>query len=550
MSDYYDLGNHSRTISTSSPEAQIWFDRGLNWTFGFNHEEAVKCFQRALEHDPECPMAHWGIAYAGGPNYNHQWDEFIEAETIETLAQVYDATGDAMALLDHANPAEQALIRALQARYPQRDPVEDCMPWNDDYADAMRFVYRTYSDDLDITALFAEALMNRTPWQMWDLPTGEIAEGASTAEVMEVLEAALERPESRLHPGILHMYIHLMEMSPHPEKALRAGDWLRGLVPDSGHLNHMPTHIDVLCGHYHDVVEWNEQAIVANRKFYERDGGMTFYTLYMTHDYHFKMYGAMFLGQYETAIEAADEMVEKIPNELLHVEVPPLIDFLEGWLPLKVHVLIRFGKWQEIIDTPLPDDQEFFCVSTALIHYAKTVALAATGRIEEAEREAELFEAAVKRVPETRKLNNNTCLDILAVAREMLYGELEYRKGNYDEAFAHLRKSVELDDTMPYQEPWAWMQPTRHALGALLLEQGRVEEAEQVYRADLGLDDTLPRACQHPENVWALHGYHECLVRLGKHDLAAMIKPRLDLAAARADVPIEASCYCRMSEAA
>ena len=263
-----------------------------------------------------------------------------------------------------------------------------------------------------------------------------------------------------------------------------------------------------------------------------------------------KMYGAMFLGQYETAIEVAEQMVEKIPNELFHVEVPPMIDYLEAWLPMKMHVLIRFGKWQEIIDTPLPEDQAFYCVTTAMIHYAKTVALAATGRIEEAEMEKILFESAVTRVPDTRMLQLNPCIDILAVARETLYGELEYRKGNYDAACVHRRKSVELDDNLLYQEPWAWMQPTRHALGALLLEQGRVEEAETNYRADLGLDDTLLRACQHPENVWALHGYHECLVRLGKHELAAMIKPRLDLAAAPADVPIEASCYCRMESAA
>ena len=550
MSDYYDLGDHSWPISTTSPEAQIWFDRGLNWTYGFNHEEAVKCFQKVLEHDPTCPMAYWGIAYADGPNYNKQWYKFSEEDLVLTLARVYDATEQAVALLEHANPAEQALIKTLQTRYPQREPAEDCHPWNHDYADAMRFVYRTYSDDLDVTALFVEALMNLTPWQMWDLQTGEIAEGASTAEAMEVLESALERRESRKHPGILHMYVHLIEMSPHPEKALRAGDWLRGLVPDSGHLNHMPTHLDVLCGNYYDVVAWNEEAIKANRRFFERDGGMTFYTLYMTHDFHFKMYGAMFLGQYEAAMEAAEEMVERIPDDLLRVEVPPMIDHLEGWLPMKMHVLIRFGKWQEIIDTPLPEDQEFFCVTTAMIHYARAVALAATGRVDEAEREKALFEAAVTRVPDTRRLQENLCIDILEIAREMLYGELEYRKGNYDEAFAHLRKSVELDDTLPYQEPWAWMQPTRHALGALLLEQGRVEEAEEVYRADLGLDDTLPRACQHPENVWALHGYHECLVRLGKHDLADMVKPRLDLAAARADVPIKASCYCRMSAVA
>ena len=250
MSDYYDMGDHSRPISTTSPEAQVWFDRGLNWTYGFNHEEAIKCFQKVLEHDPNCPMAYWGIAYADGPNYNKQWYKFSDEDLVQTLARVYDATEKAVALLDYANPAEQALIKALQTRYPQREPAEDCHPWNNDYADAMRFVYRTNSDDLDVTALFAEALMNLTPWQMWDLQTGEIAEGASTAEAMEVLESALERWESRKHPGILHMYVHLIEMSPHPEKALRAGDWLRGLVPDSGHLNHMPTHLDVLCGNY------------------------------------------------------------------------------------------------------------------------------------------------------------------------------------------------------------------------------------------------------------------------------------------------------------
>ncbi len=177
MSDYYDLGNHSRTISTSSPEAQIWFDRGLIWTYGFNHEEAVKCFQKALEHDPECPMTYWGIAYAGGPNYNKQWYKFIEADLIETLARCYAATQKAVELLDRATPAEQALIKALQARYPQPTPIEDCHPWNDDYADAMRFVYRNYGDDLDITTLFVEALMNRTPWKMWDLQTGDTVRG-------------------------------------------------------------------------------------------------------------------------------------------------------------------------------------------------------------------------------------------------------------------------------------------------------------------------------------------------------------------------------------
>jgi tetratricopeptide (TPR) repeat protein len=226
-----------------------------------------------------------------------------------------------------------------------------------------------------------------------------------------------------------------------------------------------------------------------------------------------------------------------------------MADLLEGFVPMKLHVLVRFGRWAEILDTPLPADQELFCFTTAMTLYAKGVALAATGRVGEAERAQDAFSAAVDRVPESRYLFNNTCLDILGIAAEMLAGELAYRKGDHDEAFAHLRRSIELDDGLPYDEPWGWMQPTRHAYGALLLEQDRVEEAEAVYAADLGLDDTLARACQHPNNVWSLHGYHECLTRLGKSDAARIVKQQLDVAGAQADVPIRASCACRLTAA-
>jgi tetratricopeptide (TPR) repeat protein len=549
MSDYYDLGGHRRAISTTSPDAQLWFDRGLNWTFAFGHEEAVRCFERTLGYDPHCAMAHWGIAYALGPNYNKAWEAFDEVDLIDTVAKTHLVTRQAVAMREGASPVERALIDALPSRYQSAEPpvsVEDLYRWNDDFANVMRSVYEDHGHDLDIAALFAEALLNRTPWQLWDLATGKPAAGASTAEAIEVLERASEHPVARVHPGILHMYIHLMEMSPNPERALRVADWLRGLVPDAGHLQHMPTHIDVLCGNYNDVVGWNHRAIMAGRKYLKREGAMNFYTLYRTHDYHFKLYGAMFLGQYETAVDAADEMIATIPPDLLRLEVPPMADWLEGFIPMKMHVLIRFGKWEEIIDTPLPEDQVLYTVTTAMIHYAKGVALAATGRVDEAEREADLFDAAFKRVPDTRFVFNNRCLDILAIAAEMLNGELQYRKGNIDVAFSHLRRSIELDDGLPYDEPWGWMQPTRHAYGALLLEQGRVEEAEAVYRADLGLDGKLPRAYQHPNNVWSLHGYHECLVGLGKDDLADVIKPRLDLALARTDVPIHASCFCRL----
>ena len=336
-----------------------------------------------------------------------------------------------------------------------------------------------------------------------------------------------------------------MEMSPHPERALRAADHLRELVPDSGHLVHMPTHIDVLCGLYQNIVEGNSRAIRADGKYLAREGAENFYSLYRCHDYHFKLYGAMFLGQYAPALEAAEELAATLPEKLLTIESPPMADWLEGFVPMKMHVLIRFGKWREILDEPLPKNATLFCTTSAMIHYAKAVAHATLGDIAAAEAEAGKFEAARAKVPPTRYVFNNTCLDILAIASEMMQGEIAYRKRDYDRAFAHLRASVALDDNLPYDEPWAWMQPSRHALGALLLEQGRIDEAAAVYRADLGLDGTLARCCQHPDNVWSLHGYHECLDRLGRHEEARLIKQRLDLARARADVPIEASCFCR-----
>jgi hypothetical protein len=249
------------------------------------------------------------------------------------------------------------------------------------------------------------------------------------------------------------------------------------------------------------VVSANTAAIAVDEKFRAREGAMNFYTLYRVHNYHFKIYGAMFLGQAQTALETADRLAAAIPEDLLRVEVPPMADWLEGFTAMKVHAAIRFGRWPDIIDAPLPADPGLYCVSTAMMRYAKGVACAASGRIGEAEEHRGQFAAAVERVPESRTIFNNTCRDILAVAGAMLDGEVEYRQGHHETAFAGLRRAVELDDGLPYDEPWAWMQPARHAYGALLLEQDRVAEAEAVYRADLGLDGTLARACQHPGNV-------------------------------------------------
>ncbi|UIX28793.1 hypothetical protein [Streptomyces sp. GQFP] len=542
----YDLGTHGRTVTTTSAEAQKWFDRGLVWTYGFHHEEAVACFEAAAAADPDCAMAHWGIAYALGPNYNKPWEFFDGEDLAATVARTHAAVELAQRKAAGATPVEQALIGALRARYPQAEAVEDCSVWNEPYADSMRTAYELAPDDLDVATLYADALMNLTPWQLWDVRTGEPTEGSRTLAAKAVLERAIETDAGSRHPGLLHLYIHLMEMSAAPETALPAADRLRGLVPDAGHLQHMPTHLDVLCGDYRRVVADNSTAIVADEKFRARSGAMNFYTLYRSHNHHFKIYGAMFLGQSRTALEAAAQLEASIPEELLRVQSPPMADWLEGFLAMRVHVLIRFGRWSDILELPLPADPSLYCVTTAMIRYARGVALSATGRVVEAEAERELFRAAVMRVPETRMLFNNTCADILAIASAMLDGELAYRKGDFDAAFASLERSISLDDNLPYDEPWGWMQPTRHAYGALLLEQARVAEAEAVYRADLGLDDTLPRAVQHPGNVWALHGFHECLVRLGRVGEAGIVAQQLKIAVALADVPIEASCFCRL----
>lgn len=553
MTEYYDLGKYSRPVTTSSPDAQLWFDRGLIWYYGFNHEEAVRCFRKAAEHDDACAMAHWGIATASGSNYNKRWEDFEATELRQALVTAREATQAALTHAPGAAPVEQALIRALEQRY-QADQVarlEALGTWNDAYAASMRSAYADFRGDLDVSALFAEALINRTPWQLWDLKSGEPAQGADTLEAVAVLEHALRRLDEHggaPHAGVLHLYIHTMEMSPHPERALRAADALRDLVPDAGHLRHMPSHIDVLCGHYHEALAANGRAIVADRKYLEREGALNFYTLSRTHNHHFKLYAAMLLGQYRPALEAAHELVATIPDDLLRVPSPPMADWLEGFVAMKVHVFVRFGRWQEILAEPLPNEQDLYCVTTAMLHYAKGVAHAARAQIADAQAEQQRFRGASSRVPQSRKIFNNKCTDILAIADAMLQGEIEYRQGNHDSAFAHLRSAVALDDSLPYDEPWGWMQPVRHALGALLLEQGRVEEAAQVYRADLGLDNTLSRASQHPENVWSLHGYVECLHRLGKHAEAASAQARLELAAARADVTVSASCFCRAAQ--
>jgi len=543
---YFDLGSYRRSIETPSPRAQLWFDRGLVWAYAFNHEESIRCFERALALDPDLAIARWGIAYAIGPNYNKAWEAFDPVDLAESLARARAEL--ARATSGRATALERGLIEALAARFPTADPddADALIAGHAGYADAMVALAAAHPDDLDVQVLAADALVNVTAWALWDTATGEPAPGSRVVQAKRILDDVLATSAGRAHPGALHLYLHAMEMSAHPEEALPAADLLRGLVPDAGHLQHMPSHIDVLCGDYRSSVVTNQVAVQADRKFVERQGPLNFYSLYRAHDLHFVVYSAMFEGQSQVALRAADELSAQLTPELLAIESPPMADWLEAFVPLRIHVLVRFGRWNDLIAEPLPDDADLYCATTATIHYGRGVAYAALGKLTEARAEREAFMAAYARVPDSRYLFNNTARDILAVGQAMLDGEIAYREGRFDDAFVSLRRAIELDDALPYDEPWGWMQPTRHAYGALLLEQGHVEEAAAVYAADLGLDSTLSRPCQHPGNVWSLHGYHECLNRLGRNAEAAIIGRQLELARARADVPILASCACRL----
>lgn len=546
---YYELGTYYRPTGTPSMPAQVWFDRGMVWSYAFNHEEAIRCFERALQLDPDFALARWGIAYAVGPNYNKAWDAFDPTDLGTSL-------GRARAELEHATAGrasalERDLITALQKRFPTADPddIETLTTGHADYADAMTTLAAFHPEDIDVQALAADALLNVSAWALWDGRTGEPASGSRVVEAKRILDAALCTPAGRQHPGVLHLYIHAMEMSTTPQAALPAADLLRGLVPDAGHLQHMASHIDVLCGDYRSAMTANLAAVQADRKFVAREGALNFYSLYRAHDLHFVVYSAMFGGSSQLALDAAEELATQLTPEVLSVPSPPMADWLEAFVPLRVHVLVRFGRWEDLIAEPLPADPGLYCTTTATIHYGRGVAYAATGRVEQARAERDEFLAAYQRIPATRYLFNNTSRDILAIAEQMLNGEIAYREGDYDSAFAYLRRAIELDDALPYDEPWGWMQPTRHAYGALLLEQGHVEQAAGVYAADLGLDPTLSRSSHHPNNVWSLHGYHECLRRLGRDAEADIIGRQLELAQARADVAVRASCACRLEVA-
>lgn len=514
---YPGFDGYSRKVTTNSEEAQCWFNQGIQLLYGYNHDEAIRSFEKAGEVDPSCAMAWWGSAYARGLHINNP----TMGEEQSKLA--YEAAQKALKALDNEMPVERGLVEAVSKRYALPVP-EDRSHLDQAYADAMESVWHQFPDDADVGALFAESLMNLQPWDLW---TGKGKPKGRALEIVAVLEHTLKINPN--HPGANHFYIHAVEASPWPELATEAAERLQNLVPGSGHLVHMPSHIFIRTGRYADAARSNELAIKADETYFAKAPKPDFYSLYFLHNVHFLAYAAMMEARYETAIQAARKIEEEIPQDFL----TNYVKIADGFMTTPLHVLIRFGRWQEILSEPMPEDWRLF--SRAELHYARSIAFSALGQTDQAEREIRSMDEVASQMDEEWKVGNNTAANALAIARKMAEGELAYRKGESEKAFKFLRQAVALEEELRYDEPPGWMQPVRHALGALLLADGRAAEAERVYRADLA---------RHPNNAWSLLGLHQSLEKQGKTRQAKRLEPKVKEAWARSDVTPIASCYC------
>ena len=512
---YDGFGGYHREVTTDSQEAQQWFDQGLQLLYGFNHDEAIRSFQHAAEIDPNLAMAHWGEAYARGLHINNPQMGQEQSEL------AYAAAQRALEKVEYASPVEAALIMAVTERYAMPVP-EDRTSLDEAYAAAMEKVWKQYPNDADVGALFAESLMNLQPWDLWT-KTGEPK--GRTLDIVATLEHVLQINPN--HPGANHFYIHTVEASNEPQRGVASADRLRKLVPGSGHLVHMPAHIYARVGRWAEASDANVNAIKADRAYFEKAPAPDFYALYFIHNIHFLAWSAMMEGRYETAIASARELERDIPQSFLK----EWTFIADGFMPVTYHAMIRFGKWEDILSEKKPED--YRRLSLALWHYSRGIALANTQRVSEAREELEAFEEVAASVPEDWVVGNSAASDVLNVARHMLKGEIAYKAGNADEAFALLRTGVELEDQLSYDEPPDWMQPVRHALGALLMAEGRHAEAKTVYLEDLK---------KYPENGWALLGLSQAMAVAGEDTTA--VDARRAKVWVRADVAPVASCYC------
>jgi len=512
------LGEHRRPVVTDSEEARAWFDQGLALMFGYNFDGAIASFMQATELDPDFAMAWWGVAYSCGPNQNNpaieppkdQWSHAAMKRAFETRGR---ETG-----------VNRALIEALQHRYNLPLP-EDLSPQNEAYLAAMEQVHDRFPMDPDVGVWTAEAMMVTQPWEYWTLEGEPLAR---TPEFRAILEDVMRRHPD--HPAANHLYIHCMESSPWPWIAEPAADRLVDLVPASGHLVHMPSHIWMQTGRYDDAADCNRRAAALDDLWFESDPNATEYRFYMAHNRHFLSFAATMQGRRREAIAAARAITEEVPAQLLEA-----LGFIsDGVVACKWHVLVRFGMWEEILSEPTPP--EWAVVGRSLRHYARGVAFANTGRDAAARAELVAFDEAVKDIPEGEwLLGNQPAVEVMPLARLVLEGEIEFKAGDRDRGLELLAEAVEFEERLVYAEPAAWMMPARHAYGALLVVDGRHADAERVYTRDLEI---------FPVNGWALLGLRDALRGQGRDDEALRVEESFRRAWKSADVMPPASCYC------
>jgi tetratricopeptide (TPR) repeat protein len=509
-------GPHTRRVS-SVQEAQTWFDQGLNFLFAFNHDEAIRSFEKAAAVDPGCAMAPWGVALANGPHINNPMVDEAHAKA------AWKALGQARERSSHASPVDKALIEALGKRYADPQP-EDRSGLDKAFADAMRGVWKAYPKDADVGAIFAESLMDLRPWDLWTLDGKPQAE---TPEILRTLESVMAMDPK--HPLALHLYIHAVEASPEPGKADAAADTLRTLTPGLGHLVHMPSHIDVRRGRWEEAVAANKRAMATDAAYVARAKPPGFYRVYMAHNHHMLAFASMMRGESRQATDALKEMIAQMPEEFLTALAPIVDGFMAS--PFEVH--LRFGRWEEMLKEPEP--KEMFPLSRALWRFARAVSYAALGRTAEGRTEQKRFVDARVKVAKDATFGNNSAADLLGVAEKHLEGELLYREGKEAEAFDLLREAVKREDALRYDEPPDWIQPVRHTLGAALLRSGKNAEAEAVYREDLK---------RWPMNGWSLYGLGRSLRLQNKSLEASDAELKFKGVWKNADLPITSSCLC------
>ncbi len=518
---YDGLGSYSRKITTDSTEAQRYFDQGFAFLHGFNHRAAIRAFQQAAEIDPECAMAHWGVALACGPHIN----SIAVPPPAAELA--WKELGLAQKNAGNASPVERALIGALAKRYANPQP-EDRSGLDRAYADAMREVWKKYPKDPDVGALFAEAMMNLRPWDQWT-PDGNPQPG--TDEIIATLDAVLKINPN--HPLANHLYIHAVEASPNPERAMAAADRLRNLQPGLAHNVHMPSHIDIRTGQWLKAVDTNAKAVEADQRYRKIFGPPKgFLNVYIAHNRHMLAYAAMMTGQRDLAMKHIRAMVAEIPSEFLTENALQA----EGNVAMPLEVMVRFGLWDDILAEPERyTDKMWF--TRAFHHAARAIAYAAKGDTARAYNAQSVFVERAKLVPKEDFVSNNSCEALLAAAIPMVEGEILIAEGKIDSGIEQLRAAIQKEDALKYDEPPGWLIPVRHSLGAVLMKQQRFAEAEQVYRDDLA---------RLPENGWSLLGLAESLRKQKKNaDEISQTQTKFEKVWAKADLTITTSCLCQ-----